>query len=900
MKFRPFILIAALLAIAPAAQAQRQWFDAGPRPLRYEISVTPDVEAATFTGETTITIETTEPLAAVTMNALDLTVSRASIDGASARAAVNQEAQTLTLTPRRALAPGRHTIHVAYRGRIYDDAYGLFRVEYQDDGQTKRAMATQFEPGDARRFAPMWDQPNRRAVFSLTATAPSDQMVVGNMPAEETARVSGSRTRTRFADTPSMPSYLLFLAVGDFERVTRDVDGVELGVIMRSGESHRAQEALQAGEESLRYFTRYFDIRYPLPKLDMVAVPGAGGFGAMENWGAILYFDQYLLVDETSSEAERQGVFRIVAHEIAHQWFGNLVTMNWWDDLWLNEGFASWMAAKATEEIHPDWNPWMTQLTGGTATAMALDAREGTHPVVQTVNTIEEANLAFDTITYQKGLAVLRMLEAYVGEEDFRTGVRAYLNAHLYGNARTEDLWTAVQAASGQPVLEIARSFTGQAGFPVLTVGAPQCARRQTERTVGLAQRRFAMDDASRTGERWSIPIVARALGGEPTRLVMAPDADRQITLACRPYLVNAGQSGFFRVRYDDANFNALRQRFDELESVDQLGLLLDYWAFGRSGDAPFTNYLELINALPADADPIIVMDVAASMTTLHGYARGRPSEAAVAAYARRTLQPHMERVGWTPRASESSNLAKMRADLIRSLGTLGDEVVIAEARRRVETSQNDPSVLPASIRTAALSVYAYNARDADYAALLDRARSAGDFVEQRRLWRLLAGARDAALAQRTLAMTLGDDIPRQLRTQVIAVVAGVHPRLAWDFLVGHRAEVEALLDPLQRLEFPTDLAALSSDPAMAAELDRYAANFPEGARPTVAAASAAIRLRAQTISERMPAVETWISRHGAGSARGAAAEERPKLMDRRRPAGLRQRLQERRAVNHR
>jgi aminopeptidase N len=876
MKFRPFLLVLALLAFAPAAQAQRQWFENEPTPLRYEIAVTPDVEAATFAGEATITFEVTEPTQTVTMNALGLTVSSARVDNANADFVTNDEAQTLTLTTRRTLRQGRHTARIAYSGAIQDDAYGLFRVSYQDGGVAKRALATQFEPGDARRFAPMWDQPNRRAVFSLTVTAPSDQMVIGNMPAEQTTRLSGNRTRTRFADTPSMPSYLLFLAVGDFERVTRDVDGVELGVVMRRGQSHRAVDALNAGEQSLRYFTEYFGIRYPLPKLDMIGVPGAGGFGAMENWGAILYFDQYLLVDENSSTAERQNVFGIVAHEIAHQWFGNLVTMNWWDDLWLNEGFASWMAAKATERVHPDWNPWMAQLIDGTATAMALDARQGTHPVVQTVNTIDDANLAFDTITYEKGLAVIRMLEAYVGEEDFRTGVRNYLNSRLYGNARTEDLWTAVQAASGQPVLEIARSFTGQPGFPVLTVSAPACARRQTERQVAIAQRRFAMDDSARTDARWDVPIVVRSLQREPVRTVMTPGADRTIAIGCDAYLVNAGQSGFFRVKYDDANFAALTQHFANLDDVDQLGLLLDYWAFGRSGDAPFTNYLELVNVLPADADPVIVMDTAGSVAALADYARGRPSEAAIKAYGRRVLEPFFARVGWTPREGENANQALMRASLIATLGALGDEAVIAEARRRVRASQSDASALPGAIRSAALGVYAASASEADYEALLAQARGAADFVEQRRMWLQVAAADDEALARRTLALALGNDIPRQIRPQVIARVAAQHPRLAWDFLVENRAAIETMLDPLQRLEFPTGIAAISSDPAMADELERYAQNFPQGsARDTVAAAQAQIRLRAETIRERMPAVETWIAAHttrGGGRAAGGPA----------------------------
>ncbi len=861
MRFRPFAFIIAalaLMALPSAATAQRQWFEAGPAPLRYDIAVTPDVEAGRFNGEVRITIQTDAPLNAITMNALDLDVTRASINGAAATFAVDNDAQTLTLTPRRALGAGRHTLRIAYSGKIQDDAYGLFRVSYEADGQTKRALATQFEPGDARRFAPMWDQPDRRAVFALTVTAPSGQMVVSNMPAARTTRLRGGLTRTSFADTPAMPSYLLFLAVGDFERVTRDVDGVELAVVVRRGQTHRTAAALDAGEQSLRYFTEYFGVRYPLPKLDMIGVPGAGGFGAMENWGAILYFDQYLLVDDTSSEGERQGVFGIVAHEIAHQWFGNLVTMNWWDDLWLNEGFASWMAAKATEAVHPDWQPWLGQLSGGTSTAMALDARAGTHPVVQTVNTIDEANLAFDTITYEKGLAVIRMLEAYVGEEDFRRGVRDYINAHLYGNARTENLWEAIQSASGQPVRDIARGFTNQPGFPLLTVSAPDCRGA----VLTIEQRRFAMDEVSRTGERWSIPVVARRLGHAPQRAVLPANGATTLSVepACTPYLVNAGQSGFFRVRYDAANLAALTRDFATLEDIDQLGLLLDYWAFGRSGDAPFTDYLELVAAIPADADPVIVMDTAGSMLALHEYAKGRASEQAVAAYGRRTLRPFFDRLGWTAREGELPNDSLARATLIGALGSLGDPEIIAEARRRVRASETDPSVLPAGIRTATLGVYAENATAADYDALLTRARAASDFVEQRRMWRLLATANDPTLARRTLQLTLGEDVPRQIRTQVLANVSGAHPRLAWDFLVANRTAIEALLDPLTRLEFPTDLASASSDPAMVAELEAYARDFPEGARAAVDGAAATIRIRAQTIAERMPAVEAWIA----------------------------------------
>jgi aminopeptidase N len=318
-------------------------------------------------------------------------------------------------------------------------------------------------------------------------------------------------------------------------------------------------------------------------------------------------------------------------------------------------------------------------------------------------------------------------------------------------------------------------------------------------------------------------------------------------------------------VLYDQSNLRALTARFSELEPVDQLGILLDYWAFGRSGDAPFANYLDLVNALPAEADPLIVMDTANAVNLLAGYAAGRPSERAVNEYARRTLRPYFERVGWEARPGETSNQMLIRASLIETLGNLGEQSVIEEARRRVRA--NDPALLPGAIRTATRNVYAHSATETDYNELVAQARASTDFVEQRRLWRAVASVKDPALAQRTLALTLGEDIPRFIRITVISNVSSSHPRLGWDFLVANRAAIETMLDPLTRLDFPTGIAAYSSDPSMIAELDRYAANFPEGARESVLAAQARIRLQAETIRERMPAVEAWIAQHPAPSA---------------------------------
>jgi aminopeptidase N len=448
------------------------------------------------------------------------------------------------------------------------------------------------------------------------------------------------------------------------------------------------------------------------------------------------------------------------------------------------------------------------------------------------------------------------MMEAYVGEDAWRRGVHDYLTAHAYHNATTEDLWSAVQAASGQPVLEIAHSFTRQVGLPMLNVTG--CSNG----TVSMTQRRFAADEAARTNERWSIPIVARQVGQAPVREVLpATEAGTVNIGGCNAYLVNAGHSAYARVHYDDADLAQLTSRFGALDAADQLGLLTDYWAFARSGDATFGNYLDLVAQMPANADPIIVGDTAGSFTAMAQYADGRPSQAAIRAYGISVLRPYFDRMGWTPHADELANDTQLRAELIGTLSELGDQQVIAEVRRRVQAADGgDASAIPASIRDAVMAAYAANATPEQYEALVQHARTATDFIEVRRSWLRVASVRDDALAQRTLDMVLTDAVPRQLRTQLIGRITANHPRLGWNFLKAHRAQVEDLLDPLSRGDFATNIAGANSDPAVADELEQYAANFPPGTRGTVEGAQSSIRSRAHTIATGVPQIEAWLA----------------------------------------
>ncbi|HYE40665.1 MAG TPA: M1 family metallopeptidase, partial [Ramlibacter sp.] len=457
---RRTLLVTALLsafasmpaAAAPAQAARAIAADATtqlPRniaPSHYDVSITPDAANATYTGKTTISLTVVEPTASITLNATEMAFASAQLTGAGgaaqqAKIAVDEAAQTATFTFAQPLQRGEYKLALEYSGKIGTQAVGLFSLDYDSPEGRKRALYTQFENSDARRVIPSWDEPAYKATFTLEAIVPAAQMAVSNMPVQKTTTLPDGRKQVLFGRSPKMSTYLLFFALGDFERATKTVAGTELGVVTKRGSIKQAQYVLDESGKLLKEFNNYFGVPYPLPKLDNIAAPGRSQFfGAMENWGAIFTFEYALLLDPAiSTQGDKQGAFSIGAHEMAHQWFGNLVTMRWWDDLWLNEGFASWMESRMTEKLHPEWNSHLSSVSVRES-AMNRDSVASTHPVVQKIDTVEQASQAFDSITYQKGEAVIRMLENYVGETAWREGVRSYIKKHAYQNTVSNDL----------------------------------------------------------------------------------------------------------------------------------------------------------------------------------------------------------------------------------------------------------------------------------------------------------------------------------------------------------------------------------------------------------------------------------------------------------------------------
>lgn len=857
-------MAASFQAAPPAVSSERETLPANARPERYAFTLTPDIDTLTFAGEATLTFDVLQPTDRIVVNADGLNISEARLEnGSAATIELDARMQRATFVFAEPLAVGRHVIQATYTGKINETANGMFITRFEDAGAPKSMIISQFEAGYGRQLAPMWDEPGLKAVFEITLVVPEDQDAISNMPVAETTPATNGRKSVRFQPTPVMSSYLMFTGVGDLDRITAMSEGVEIATVTRAGAGEQGRYALETLGQLLPFFNDYFGVDYPLPKMDQIAAPGTSGtFAAMENWGAILYFEPYLLIDPAlTTESQRQGVFGVVAHEVAHQWFGDIVTMAWWDDLWLNEGFASWMAAKATDHFNPEWDVWLQAVGGIQGAAMGPDALSSTHPIVQPVRNPESAS--FDGITYQKGQAVIRMMETYIGEEAFRNGVRAYMAEHAYGNTVTDDLWTALESASGTPITAIARDFTNQPGVPLITVESVRCDAGTS--VVSLSQSRFGADEASRAMQSWRVPVLVQTVGSDTVaRAVVEGGRGEVRTEGCGPVKVNAGTTGYYRTLYAPELFDGLQGVFDQMEPLDQLGLLYDASALGTAGYAPVSDYLELAASVKLDADPLIWSQVAGRLSGLKATFEGQPGESAFADYARARLSPLMAQVGWEARPDEAANVALLRGRLIGILAGMDDPAVIAEARRRYAAADTDPGALPAGIRQTVVGTVGYHADAATWEAMAAKMNAAPNPAERALYLAGVANVSDPALAQRALDMALSADFPTGDALPMIFGLAGNHPDLIWTFATQQPERFEAILPPGYAVYGYAGLAGGSGRPERIEELRAFVATrYPGQPMTEVEKASDSVELLARTRRDRLPEVSAWLAAHG-------------------------------------
>ena len=774
------------------------------RPVKYHLTLQPNLKEFTFLGEERVDIQVVESTDRITVNANELKVSLASVTLASgavlpAREVLLDEAsETVTLVFGQSLSPGAATLTVLFNGTLNDQLRGFYRSRYTGaDGGERYGASTQFEATDARRAFPCWDEPAIKATYEVTLVIPSDLAAISNtLVIRETPGADGTKA-VRFAETPRMSTYLVAFIVGDFVPVEqRHPSGTLVRVWAVRGKEEQGRFALESAVKLLTYYNDYFGIPFPLPKLDHLAIPDFAA-GAMENWGAITYRETALLYDpQNSSAATRQRVLEVVAHEMAHMWFGDLVTMEWWDDLWLNESFASWMGDKAVDHLYPEWQMWTQFVSHDTNAGLSLDGLKNSHPIEAQVKDPSEIRELFDAISYSKGGAILRMLEHFLGADTFQRGLRAYLSAHQYGNARTEDLWAALEKVSGQPVTAVMNAWVKQTGYPLLQV---ETRARGSEASLHLTQRRFLYDHLLEEGAEdatlWPVPVsVLTPASPQPISLLMR---DREATLplgggggaARRAWVkVNAEQTGFYRVNYSPQEWARLRPLIEalQLSSTDRLGLQNDAYALVRAGFSPATLFLSLAEAYKNEGDATVWGDLAMNLRGMEGLLWDEPYLPQYHAYGRELFHDAVRRVGWDARPGEGHLDVLVRGTVLGQAGVYGDAEVLEEARARFDRSLKDPASLRPDLRGIVYGLAGETGDRAIYETLWDLERKATLQEEKMRFLGALARFPQQDLLQETLRRAMD---PAEVRSQdtimVVGSVAGNrHGRdLTWEFV---------------------------------------------------------------------------------------------------------------------
>lgn len=759
-------------------------------PTRYQLTLTPDLEAASFSGHVLIDVSIREAVSEIFLNACELRIPFARLlhQGLPLSLTVSLDEQTerCRLSLPSSLPPGPAQLELAFHGTLNDKLRGFYRSRFRHpSGQDKWLAATQFQATDARRAFPCWDEPAFKAVFSITLVVPQQLQAISNTALVEEQLLNHQR-RLRFADTISMSTYLVAFIVGELQASDPILVGnTPVRVWCVPGKLPLTPFAQQVAVFSLRFFEEYYALPYPSDKLDLLAIPDFAA-GAMENLGAITFRETALLLDEhLATHQERERVADVVAHEVAHMWFGDLVTMRWWNGLWLNEAFATFMELLAIEAWMPDWQRWV-RFGIERAGALEVDGLQSSRPIEFPVESPHDAEAMFDVLTYDKGASVLRMLEQYLGPSVFRQGVRHYLTQHAFGNTETDDLWHALALSSQLPIPQIMNGWIFQPGYPLITV------HREQDQLVLQQQRfRYLPSGDAATTSLWQIPVQLRfdSLSSSSVERVLLREQEIRLPLppSLRSVLVNEGGHGFYRVHYDSQLRDILLDRLPTLAAIERFNFLNDAWASALAGLLPLTVYLDMTDRFRTDRDRYVWSQILSSFAILLRLVEpaDRPS---LQLLIRHRLRNLVADLGWRSAPHEPEQIRQLRADLLRAMGVLGDDPATqAEAALFYRGGQADPCV-----HSALISILAHSGDSARYNEFLQSFRSAHSPQEEHRYLLALAGFRPPALVERTLHSCLDgtvriQDAPFLLR----ALLLGVHSReRAWEFFKLHWEEM--------------------------------------------------------------------------------------------------------------
>jgi puromycin-sensitive aminopeptidase len=830
------------------------------KPERYEFNVVPDLASKSFAATGSIALELTRPVREVTMHAVALSIESAVLGNQTAAVTYDAESQTVTFAVERPLETGRAQLDVSYTGKLHDDLRGFYLAG--------KVAVTQFEAADARRAFPCFDEPAFKATWSLSLEGDTGLAMISNGEVEGIDDLGNGRKRVMFRETPRMSSYLVAMVVGELQASPSRVNRwVAIRTWSVPEKAHLTAFGQECADAVLPLLEDYFGRKYAFGKLDQVGIPDFEA-GAMENSGCVTFREVLLLVDPAKAALSVQKrAAEVITHELAHQWFGNLVTMVWWDDLWLNEAFATWMAYKIVDQWKPEWRMW-DDFENGKHAALGLDAMASTHPIRTEVRNADEATENFDVITYEKGGAMLRMIEGYLGEDSFRDGIRAYMRKHAFANARADDLWDALAEASGVPVRDVANAWISKGGFPLVDV-------RRDGRKVSLAQRRYALDPATfaaGTDDLWPVPVVlkwADDAGVHETRHLLTGRTG-EVTLDARGevrfVLGNAKGAGFYRVAHTAAEVSALVRHFDALTPVEKVNLLSDAWAGYRAGAAALAPALELFAHAATDVDYAVLSEACARFDLLERRFTAASDKEALRARVALGFRPHLDAVKWDATAGESDDVKLRRAVAVRALvaGARDPAASREAAARYARWSGGEHAALDNNLLDVAALAAARLGGAPEFDAFLERAQADADPATKRRALVALASFESDALVARALETFLTDAVPRQDSTTFLAaLLANPAARLpAWAFVQARWADVrEKTAAPMLTRRLVESMGELFEQRA-AVEA------FVEGAKESLAAAPQAIRqtLERMGLDEELrrravPEVAAWLER---------------------------------------
>jgi aminopeptidase N/puromycin-sensitive aminopeptidase len=784
------------LSVSAVHPADAQRLSTSVHPEHYTLTLTPDLEAATFSGVETIEVTLAEPATSITLNSAEIVFQSVAISAGgkkqSATVTSDKDKEQTTFTVADRIPAGNATISVAYTGILNNELRGF----YLSKTEKRNYAVTQFESTDARRAFPSFDEPAFKATYDVSLVIDSGDTGISNGPIISDTPGPGEGKHTlKFLTSPKMSTYLVAFLVGDFQCSEGEMDGVKIRGCATPDKVALTPYSVEVAKYILHYYNNYFGIPYPLKKLDLIALPDFEA-GAMENFGAITYRETAMLIDpKNASVGAKKGVALTIAHEMAHQWFGDLVTMKWWDNIWLNEGFATWMENKPVAAMHPEWD--IDQLVASDEDGtLGIDARPTTHAIRAKADTREEIEQMFDGISYGKASDVLLAVENYLGPETFRKGVHAYLSAHLYSNATAEDFWEAQTATSHKPVDKIMESLVAQPGEPLITFGEP------ANGTVSVSQKRFFLSPSIQPdpAQKWTIPVCFKTGSDEQQCEVLSPGDSTLKVPATSLFFANAGGKGYYRSTYPPSVYAAIVAKAEtDLSPTERISLTGDEWAQVRSNKATVGDYLNLVTALKSDPSAEVLGSASDGVNAIYERVAGTAEErAAISAWMRGTFGPEFAKLP-PPSDSDSPNTRELRAHFFGVLGYYGkDPAVLAQARQITEKYLADPSSVEATLGQTAVAIAARNGDSALFDQLQKIAETSSNPEFQEGALRLLAQFEDPALVQRSLDYATSSKVRNQdaLIQFAIALQIDANRDAAWKYVKSHWDTVKTLLTP--------------------------------------------------------------------------------------------------------